>query len=57
MKINNVPDYAKNYTLIVAREVDGEDWFWGSYNDYSKAIQAAKEIGGQVYQTKFFIDR
>lgn len=55
MVINNIPDYAKNYTYLVARDDDkSELWFWGAYNDLMKAQDAAKEIKGQVYMTKHF---
>ncbi len=58
MVINNIPDYARNYTYLVARDDDkGELWFYGAYNDGVKAQQVADEIHGQVYQTKFFVDR
>lgn len=58
MIINNIPEYAKNYTYIVARDVDDNElWFYGAYNDGVKAQQIADEIHGQVYQTKFFVDR
>lgn len=49
MKINNLPNYAKNMEFIVVREYDGEYWFWGGYDkDANRAYQAAKEIGGIV---------
>lgn len=55
MIINNIPEYAKNYTYIVARDVDADNelWFYGAYNDGVKAQQVADEIHGHVYQTKF----
>lgn len=49
IKINNEPAYAKNYEFVVAREVDGEYWFWGAYADGFKAEQAATEIGGVIF--------
>ena len=49
IKINNEPAYAKNYECVVAREVDGEYWFWGAYADGFKAEQAATEIGGVIF--------
>lgn len=48
MKINNLPDYAKNYKFIVCSEVDNELWFYGAYNDYNRAIDIAIEIDGMV---------
>ncbi len=49
IKINNEPAYAKDYEFVVAREVDGEYWFWGAYADGFKAEQAATEIGGVIF--------
>ena len=46
MKINNLPEYAKDCKYIVAR-IDGNDaWFWGAYEDSEKAYQSANEIKG-----------
>lgn len=47
--INNLPMYAGIYLYIVAREVDGEFWFWGAYNDYDKACEVAHSIKGTVF--------
>ena len=47
--INNMPEYASDYEFIVAREVDGEYWFWGAYADGFKAEKAAIEIGGVIF--------
>jgi hypothetical protein len=44
--VNNLPDEPKRY--VVARVIDGELWFWGSYEDEDRAKQAAKEIEGVV---------
>ena len=49
MKINNLPDYAKNMEFIVVREVGNEYWFFGGYDrDAAKAYQVAEEVGGIV---------
>lgn len=48
MTINNLPAYANNYKYIVVREVDGELWFWGAWNDANKANEAALAIDGEV---------
>ena len=47
-KINNLPNYASEYSMVVARYIDGEYWFWGAYNDGSKAEKVAFEIGGEI---------
>lgn len=49
MTINNKPDYAKDYEFIVARECDGEYWFWGAYENSFDAERIALEIGGVVF--------
>jgi hypothetical protein len=46
MKINRVPSYAADYKYIVYRVVNGQNWFYGAYNDVSKAAQVATEISG-----------
>lgn len=49
MKINNLPDYAKNMEFVVVREYNNEYWFWGGYDrDAEKAYKVAKEIEGIV---------
>lgn len=49
--INNVPAYAEEEIadgkVIVARYVDDEMWFYGTY-DNSTAYEVADEIGGIV---------
>ena len=47
--INNKPAYADDYEFIVARECDGEFWFWGAYENGFKAEQAAIEIDGVIF--------
>ena len=46
MKINNLPNTLKEY--IVFRIVDGESWFWGTWDEYEKALEASREIEGFV---------
>lgn len=48
--IKNLPEYVKsgNY-IVVAREVDGEFWFYGAYEDSAKANKAADMIDGYVF--------
>lgn len=48
-KINNMSENANKYEFIVARECDGEFWFWGAYKDGFKAASAAQEINGVVF--------
>ena len=44
--INNMPAYAEIY--VVARRVDNELWYWGSWEDRDKANEVALQIGGEV---------
>ena len=48
MTIQNVPKYAKNYKYIVARQVDGEFYFWGAWNDKDKANNISHELGDGI---------
>jgi hypothetical protein len=45
VKVENCPDYAKDYKLIVARAVNGKLWFYGAWNDYSEASRVAESLG------------
>ena len=47
--INNMPEYAKDYEFIVARQSDGEFWFWGAWENGFEADKVAHEIGGIVF--------
>ena len=42
--VNNVCDYAKSMRFWVVREVDSEYWFYGAYDDVTKAFKCAKDI-------------
>ena len=49
MTIQNKPNYADDYEFIVARECDGEYWFWGAYANGFEAEKAATEINGVIF--------
>lgn len=53
-KIQNLPAYAMNYKYTVARFVDNEWWFWGSYNEPERAYYAAGVEGGTVFELGSF---
>ena len=55
MKVYNVPQYAYEDRFIVAREYDGEFWFWGSYPNIREATNVAWEIGGEGFETATLI--
>lgn len=44
-KINNIGEVAAG-EWMVARKVDGEFWFYGSYESYEKASNIAQDIDG-----------
>ena len=46
--VKNVPTYAYDCKAVVIREVDGEWWYWGAYNDSSTARTVALAIGGEI---------
>lgn len=46
--IHNLPKTASEYRFVVAREIDGDLWYWGAYNDWVKAHDAAVKINGVV---------
>lgn len=50
--VNNKPEYTDKYRYIVARDVDGQLWFWGAYNDPFKALKAAEEINGIIIRNE-----
>ena len=45
--IYNLPDAFEAY--VVAREVDGDLWFWGSWDRITDAYNASKAIGGAIF--------
>lgn len=45
--INNMP--AKVKSFVVARDCDGEFWFWGTWDSLKDAEDAAWNIGGQIF--------
>lgn len=53
--INNVPKYAMeafvfNNEYLVARYINEEFWFWGTYPTNKKAVEASIEIGGIIFK-------
>lgn len=49
VEINNYPEYADEYNYIVARECDGEWWFYGAY-DRINADRVARQVDGKVFK-------
>lgn len=48
--IYNLPAEIKSY--VVARDCDGELWFWGTWDSLKDADDAALEIGGCVFDAE-----
>ena len=49
MKINNLPEYAKNHKYMVVIRVNREFWFYGAFDDRDRANEVALEIGGITF--------
>lgn len=47
-EVMNCADYAMDCEFIVARLSENVLWFYGAYNDLSKAREAARKIGSGV---------
>ena len=45
--IYNLPETIKSF--VVARDCDGEYWFWGCWDSLKDAEDAAHDIGGYVF--------
>ena len=50
-EIKNLPRYIPD-KYVVARIVNSELWYWGSYDDKVKADRAARELENGVVVTK-----
>ncbi len=46
MTIYNLPENHKKY--IVVRDVDGDFYYWGSYDDVMRAMTVAVDVDGLV---------
>lgn len=50
--ICNLPNEIE-YPFIVARHIEDEMWFWGQYDDFQRASDAALELGnGFVFEVE-----
>ena len=54
MKINglNKNNFDETVKWVVARYVDDELWFWGTYRTEERAREVADEIGGIAVSTE-----
>lgn len=48
MKINNLDVSALEMKYVVFTRSDGENWYYGAWNDFDRALAVAVKIGGQV---------
>jgi len=46
--INNLPNSLKRF--VVARNCEGELWYWGTWDNVHDATAAAIDISGLVYE-------
>lgn len=47
--IKNLSETALDFPYIVAREVEGDYWFYGAYRDATRAHMVAAEVAGVVF--------
>ena len=52
MTIKNVAEYAKTKKYIVAREIEGEFWFFSAWDDANKANEQALDFDGVVFHAE-----
>lgn len=45
VRINNCPEYAKNYKYIIARNDAGSLWFYGAFNNEDDVNRIVDELG------------
>ena len=50
--VNNLPENINRFAWIVARAVDGELWYWSSYNDLESAKESAIQFDGIVLKVE-----
>lgn len=47
IKVKNMPDYdLRKYTVV--RYVNGEFWYFATYDDYDWAVEVASEVNNSV---------
>lgn len=52
MTVYNLPTNYTESAFITVRDLDGDLWYYGRWNDFSKARAQADEIDGLVLQTE-----
>lgn len=48
VNINNCPEYAKNHKFIIARNDEGELWFYGAFDDKAETERIARDLGANA---------
>ena len=51
MTVYNMPQYAYSRRYTVYRTVDGKAWFYGAWDDESRAAEVAAEVDGSYVQS------
>ena len=52
VKVNNVPDYAREYKYWVVRNSEGELWFYGAWQDKETAYHVATLVNNGLVVEK-----
>lgn len=56
LNVNNVPKYAKSRRFWVIREVGEEHWFYGAFDDVTRAFKSAKEVENAFAYRKYRVN-
>jgi len=47
IEIKNLPPYHERY--VIAKHIDGNYWYWGSWSSEEEAYKVARNISGYVF--------
>lgn len=49
-KVNNLPNEIDKYVVARIDDFTREMWFWGTYNDKSRAEKAVRDVDGVILE-------
>ena len=55
IKVRNLHSENLHYRFVVVHFVDGEFWYWGSYNNEDRAAEVAHDVQG-IYLNACFVE-